>query len=198
MGILVRYRFTHLLLIAVLSCPAWAQELEFELPDTFELLPGQLVATFGDTVQVDHAMRVSEGLPLDSFHVEFFPVLLAARWVTLPQAGMRDSLLAHPNARSVLTGGDFMGRSPEQAYVLQRAPDLVPNLLTGLAVLFEPHTSVDEVLRFASLHPSIRPDRVDKRPNEILLYFDPSIEEAILGRLEDSPLVEYISYVAEP
>lgn len=196
MGSRLRYGLTSAFLAAVFSCQTWSQVIDYELPESFELLAGQLAVAFGDSVRLDDAIGLVEKLPADSFRVEFFPVLLAARWAAAPQLNFVDSLRAHPNVRAVLTGGGFLGRSPDQAYVRERAPDVVRNPLTGLAVLFEPHTSADEVRRLASLFPAFQVERIDKRPNEILLFFDPSAEEAVLDLLEDSPLVEYLSYIA--
>ena len=183
-------------LLAGISPGSRAQVVEYEMPEEFELLPGVLAVTFLDTAPVDSAMSALASLPARITAMDFHPVLIAGRTLWPLRAGLLDSLRSTALVSDVLQGRDLLDMGTTGSYIRERVPEAAEDLLRGLVVVMDTHTSEEAARTLAGSLQDFELLRIDRRPNEATISFEEEDEQAILDALETSPIVEYVSYVA--
>lgn len=172
----------------LLTAPASAQTVEYELPETIDVAPGKLSVTFADSVAEASAVALVEALGHRVEAVNFYDVRVTATADTVLSESAVRALEANPRVRSVEQSANRVpGDAPDPL-----ATDLPRYTVT---VHIAPDATWYEARDLVAEVPGLRDLRVRKLPNDLVVAVDD--EAAALDALEASPLVAYVTYVAE-
>lgn len=180
--------FAGLTLALLIAPVSRGQTVEYTIPTDYELIPGHLSVTFGDTVSAASATAIVFGHGYYIAASVFEPI------------------------RVTLAADD--GLTPDQIVYLNEHPTVLAVQQTDLQDLFGDEPLPDGAARFqihlsfpstltgeaarqlaASLLPGFAVETVTKRPNELIITVDEGAEELAMKRLEAHPKVAYVAYL---
>ncbi len=181
-----------LVVILFLCFPAYAQEVEFNIPTEIDIVQGQLSIVFKEDVSESQARQYLEQLPYDILDVNFFPVLITGE-------------LEKPLDEKVIQ----KMREDKRILTVEQQTTPGPILDTNVSTETGPprlilHTSYPAGTSSAQAKKALKKHvrrlesiRIESLPNEIIVDVGDQDEEAF-DLLQSNKIVKWVSYVGAP
>lgn len=166
--------------LLLLALPARAQVVEYDIPTEYTLYPDRLAVTFTPDADSADALAVIDEMALSVLETDFRTSTAHTVLAAPLTHSARARLAAEPAVRDVYVEALAFDR---YLVVVELVPDT--NREQGLALLHD----LGEMQQAPGWQPARRDLVVAVAENE---------QDAVRERLEAHPLVDYVSYVAQP
>ena len=185
----MKKRLHALFLLFFLAGPSLAQEVEFIMPTTIEIIPGQLSVVFEEGIAEQEAKDIITTLGYEILESTFLPLLLTT---TLDEP-IPDDVRQALEAEEGITATQFYAtQAPIFSAKSETTTRSTPEY--RLTVTFEETITQKEAETMLSRHVLLKNLSVEALPDEIIINVGDQDEEAITS-LEQRKEVRWVTYI---
>ena len=190
-GFSMQFSFVLILWILI-SNSLFAQEVEFDIPEEIDIIPGQLSVVFQEGVEKEHAIQVIEQYKYEVLNINFSPIVVSGELKSPLNSERIQKMEAH---KSIISVEQLAAGNP--SLNLEEETTTEHSLTSTISITFVPGLKQKQVKKLVNKYTQLVTMRIQTLPNEIVIHVGEREEEAF-NRLQKNKRVRWVSYIGAP
>ena len=180
--------FIYLFLCLLLSIPAFAQEVEFEIPAEIDIVQGQLSVVFQEDVGEKKAIEIIRTFQYEVLETNFSPIVITGQI----NSKLSDSVLENMKADKLIEEAvQFTTPGP---LLSTNEGDEIRDSVEMISVTFAFETTRAQARKALDKYVTLLSVQTHQLPNEIIISVGGQDEEAF-EQLQNHKDIRWVSYV---